>query len=357
MAKSRLDVIVPERSGYSVFSEGTPRKRLGGPYKTRGEAEKRLGQIEWFKAHHDARPIKRVRAKLPRQIPPTQHAKDYARALLRLVARIRAAYEPVMRALPDVLESAARARTDVDESDKLRRLLAQAAAEAGLAVNTESVDGMARQFANRVGAYNKLQLARQVRAALGVDPVFKDKTMAAKVDHFAHENVALVQTIPADLHGELSTMVTRAVSGGTLTGGRGGGAGSLRKQIEDRFDVSKNVAKRIARDQVGKFYAAVNHSRQRELGVTRFVWRTVGDERVTGAPGGPYANSEPSHYDLDGEEYDYDDPPNAGRDGEPALPGEAIQCRCYAEPVLDEGDDDQDDDADEQDSDQEDDDD
>jgi hypothetical protein len=42
-------VIVRTDKGFTVFSEGTPRKRLGGPYKTRKEATKRLQQVEYFK--------------------------------------------------------------------------------------------------------------------------------------------------------------------------------------------------------------------------------------------------------------------------------------------------------------------
>lgn len=41
-------MIVKRKKGYYVLSEKT-RKNLGGPYKTRAEAEKRLGQVEYFK--------------------------------------------------------------------------------------------------------------------------------------------------------------------------------------------------------------------------------------------------------------------------------------------------------------------
>ena len=36
------------KGGYQVMSEKTG-KSLGGPYKTRGEAKKRLRQVEFFK--------------------------------------------------------------------------------------------------------------------------------------------------------------------------------------------------------------------------------------------------------------------------------------------------------------------
>lgn len=40
--------IVKRKDGYHVISESTG-KNLGGPYKTRTEAEKRLKQIDYFK--------------------------------------------------------------------------------------------------------------------------------------------------------------------------------------------------------------------------------------------------------------------------------------------------------------------
>lgn len=42
------NTIVKREDGYHVVSESGG-KNLGGPYKTRGEAEKRLAQVEYFK--------------------------------------------------------------------------------------------------------------------------------------------------------------------------------------------------------------------------------------------------------------------------------------------------------------------
>jgi hypothetical protein len=41
-------MIVKRKAGYYVLSEKT-RRNLGGPYKTRAEAAKRLKQVEFFK--------------------------------------------------------------------------------------------------------------------------------------------------------------------------------------------------------------------------------------------------------------------------------------------------------------------
>jgi len=43
-------VIKKVKAGYKVVSEKTG-KNLGGPYKTKEEAKKRLKQVEFFKHH------------------------------------------------------------------------------------------------------------------------------------------------------------------------------------------------------------------------------------------------------------------------------------------------------------------
>jgi len=41
-------MIIKRKDGYYVLSEKT-RRNMGGPYKTREEARKRLQQVEYFK--------------------------------------------------------------------------------------------------------------------------------------------------------------------------------------------------------------------------------------------------------------------------------------------------------------------
>ena len=48
-------MIVPVKGGYKVVSESG--KNLGGPYKSREQAEQRLRQVEWYK-RHSSRPAK-----------------------------------------------------------------------------------------------------------------------------------------------------------------------------------------------------------------------------------------------------------------------------------------------------------
>jgi len=42
-------VIVKTKKGYILYSRSKPRKKLGGPYKTKEEVLKRERQVQYFK--------------------------------------------------------------------------------------------------------------------------------------------------------------------------------------------------------------------------------------------------------------------------------------------------------------------
>jgi SPP1 gp7 family putative phage head morphogenesis protein len=123
--------------------------------------------------------------------------------------------------------------------------------------------------------------------------------------------VALIKSIPQQYFGDIEKRITAGVRSGTRWE-------DLAQELQDRYDVSESRAALIARDQVGKFYGELNEVRQTALGVKSFIWRTANDERVR-----------EEHADLEGETFDWDTPPSEG------IPGEAVNCRCFAEPVLD----------------------
>lgn len=259
---------------------------------------------------------KRPRSRLPRQASPKMLSLDYARQLLTVVARMRAAFSPLLAALPRLLEQAARERridaahADAGESRRIRALIEQARKTMSETIKTDELEKLARTFARRTAEFNRVQLGRQVKAALGTDVFLADRALAPLTEAFVDANVGLIKNIGDKLAADIEASTMRAVQTGKLHP-------DLAEELEARFGFSEERAKLIARDQVGKAYGQINSARQRELGVGRFVWRTANDERVR-----------PEHEDRDGEVYSYDDPP----DGE--LPGEPINCRCYAEPVF-----------------------
>lgn len=287
--------------------------------------------------------------KIPRQAQPDHIKRDYTRAIAEFVSRkvIREAFAPLLAELPYLMESAKRergdalvtgdavsdelhrrARIDADEGKRARALIAQAKERLRSQINTRRIEELAERFANQTSTFQRVQMNRLTQSVLGADIFTGDRGLRAKIQGFMTENVGLIKNIPEEITIRVEKTVTRALTSATLHG-------DLAKQLEDEFGYGERRAAIIARDQIGKIYGQINAGRQKELGVSKFRWRTVGDERVRGDPSGKYPDADSSHYDWDGEVFSYDDPPR-DEDGNPVLPGEPILCRCYAEPVLDE---------------------
>ena len=64
------------------------------------------------------------------------------------------------------------------------------------------------------------------------------------------------------------------------------------------------------------FAGLINQLRQQDLGIERYIWRSQDDAKVRG-----------SHAEHDDQVFRWDEPPAGGH------PGQAHNCRCYAEPV------------------------
>lgn len=261
--------------------------------------------------------IKPPRRKVPRATPPTSVVRDYTRALLALVrGHVRPAFAELFRELPDILADAARdrqdsTRTDAGEGERVRRIIDRAKGVIRGALNTKDIKDLGEKFAQQTSTHQRIQLAKQTQAALGADVFISDRRIPALAEAFIDANVGLVANIGDKVAADIEAATMRAIQGGTLHG-------DLAKELEEKLGLGEDRCKLIARDQVGKLYGQITSARHREMGVTRFIWRSVGDERVRD-----------EHQDFDGNTYEYDDPP----EGE--LPGEPILCRCNAEPVFD----------------------
>lgn len=295
-------------------------------------------RLDNHRAQHTARQVKvgrsfgigRPRRRMPRQLPPHTVEREYAANLLRIVTAVREALKPLMDELPQLLAAAARERRvdgdgctcmlrwtkpcrshgmgkyrrDADEGKRLRELVDQARRRLNDTVNTRDLEQLAEEFARRTSTMQRIQLGNQLQSVLGVDVLVADRGLAAIMDGFVAENVALIRNLPEKMLGDIERTVTRAMTSGTLHE-------DLAVELDKQFGFGEERAKLIARDQVGKFYGQVNATRQRELGVERFIWRTVKDERVRS-----------EHEALEGEIFSYAD----GGHPEEGLPGEAINC-------------------------------
>lgn len=253
-------------------------------------------------------PPRRLRRALPRQRQPDHLRLQYFSALREQLQRARDLVEarllPTVRRLLPVT-----VRSDAGPGD-VNAMADEVADEFMEGLSSKELDNLARRFAHATSELQREQLGQQLQAATGVQVPIQDGELGVLVDDFTARNVALIKTIPRRYFADVEQTVIRAVSDGTRWE-------ELAEELGERYEVAESVANRIARDQVGKLYGALNGARQEELGIQGFIWRTMNDNRVRD-----------EHIELAGQKFRWDDPPSEG------IPGEPINCRCYAEPDL-----------------------
>jgi SPP1 gp7 family putative phage head morphogenesis protein len=175
---------------------------------------------------------------------------------------------------------------------------------------TELLRQQAQTQAAAVQQHNKENFKRTMRAALGVDVFHDSPRVASTAALFVQENVGLLTSIPDRYLAEVEGIVLRNFQQGRR-------AEDFQQELKDRFGVAESRAALIARDQTLKLNGALTMNRQTALGVTSYYWRTSQDERVR-----------ESHAELEGQRFDWADPPDVGN------PGEDYQCRCHGEPDV-----------------------
>ena len=202
---------------------------------------------------------------------------------------------------------------------------------ADLALANARYDAAARAIPGpimrRLSDENRRKLSKSLERTLGVSTVaIIDTTVVGEIIETAiRDNTALIRTIPKEHFGKIEKAVLQNYRGEPFE------EGSLAGRIRKIHSVTDNRARIIARDQTTKLWGNVNQARQEDIGVDSYIWRTSGDERVTGYPGGVNrpGGAHGDHYARDGKTYKWSDPPSDGH------PGEAILCRCNAEPIVD----------------------
>jgi len=98
----------------------------------------------------------------------------------------------------------------------------------------------------------------------------------------------------------------------------------LREGVSQVNDLADYRVDLIARDQSSKIAAAMNEARSASVGISQYTWQTAGDERVR-----------ESHAENDGQVFSFDQGAPLD-DGSLGNPGDDINCRCAALPLVEE---------------------
>lgn len=189
-------------------------------------------------------------------------------------------------------------------------------------------DNIAENWVSAVDQENKKRTQRNIGNRLGVDvyAILNEEAVRDTLDIMLVESAELIRTIPHDLVGQVARRVIQYYKGEPMPEGR-----SLYRQIQEEFHISADRAKVIARDQTSKLNGNLNAVRQMDLGIEEYIWQTARDRRVVGNPAGLYPKGNRmhgNHYERQGHVFEWTKPPEDGH------PGQAIQCRCYADPLI-----------------------
>lgn len=194
---------------------------------------------------------------------------------------------------------------------------------------TPQADIISANWLKAIDDRQKKKTMEMLRGALGVDiqTIFEDPIVQQGLDNMRLEAAYLIKTIPYDSIGKVAERVFQYYRGEPMPEGR-----TLTQQLKEEFNITYERAKRIARDQTNKMNGNLTQIRQTGLGIEEYIWRTARDQRVVGNPSGFYPKGNRmhgNHWEREGKIFRWDTPPS----GE--IPGVPINCRCFAEPIID----------------------
>jgi SPP1 gp7 family putative phage head morphogenesis protein len=239
---------------------------------------------------------------------PKQIEVRYRKALLNLVRNLKKdVFEriiPLLRIYEPEFVNDAYATALSKAFDNLRNRYANITREA---------ESVASAFVTSSDATNKRKFYSTLQSAFGVNvqSLVQQENLGDILIAKTRENVALIQSIPDEFLKKVETIVFEGTTQGSRTT-------SMIKELQHIGKVTENRARLISRDQTSKMNSSLNQQRQQNLGVEEYIWRTAEDDRVR-----------PDHASKDGKTFRWDKPPK-----DTGHPGEDIQCRCIAQPLI-----------------------
>lgn len=252
-----------------------------------------------------------------------QYQKEVRRFVIRIADILR---ERVIPFLPTLVKEAQLLRPTTDErldniADDVEELMRATRMQVEGEIAEGEIARTAQQMALAVNTFNKRAVTNVLKDALGVDLFMAEPWLKQELDLFAKSSVSLIKSNNAQFLNQVEQIVTNGVRQGLRHE-------QIAKQIlgtskdelgrVSRFRNAKTRANLIARDQVNKLNGKLTELRQKEAGIKKYIWRTNLDGRERA-----------HHRDWNNKTFDW-------KTGSPfgTHPGEEINCRCYAEPVI-----------------------
>ena len=127
--------------------------------------------------------------------------------------------------------------------------------------------------ASRVNVFNNRAVANSLRLPAPTTTLTQPKIITNELSMWVAENSRLIKTIPERLLDRVEAVVYDAIRSGESPA-------SLSNNLQKVFNITKNRANIIARDQIAKLQGNLTRARNLALGITQYQWLTSRDERV-----------------------------------------------------------------------------
>lgn len=180
------------------------------------------------------------------------------------------------------------------------------------------VDAMVNKRLSEADKSNKDRLYSKIESAIGVSAKELAATEGMKATRNAL-NAETAQWIKKTRDETLEYFTANTLRAMTL----GQGLDTIMEEFDGMVEERKGHARFVARNQINNYNSIMTKTRAVEIGVTRGIWRTQGDDIVR-----------ESHADRDGKEFDLNKGCYSSKDGLHLLPGVDYNCRCDYELII-----------------------
>ena len=248
--------------------------------------------------------------------PPIGIERSYQRDLVKYLEVIdKAIKEILLPELPYILNEQKADRPIIkqdDPSDDLSRLMAQVKLRIQQDYSDEELTRLATIYGLETSKKNKDELKKNLKRVVGIDVISADSFLRKELTAFTVSNVKLITSMKDETLNKVEGLAFRAFQSGQRAEDL---SKNIEKLVNPRVSNIRARANLIARDQIAKLSGQLDQLRQTDLGISKYIWRTSGDERVRD-----------THRELEGTEHSWNDPPITNDQGDRNHPGQDYQC-------------------------------
>lgn len=175
---------------------------------------------------------------------------------------------------------------------------------------------IANYITNLTYKYNEIKWSEQlIKFGIDLKENISYKFLSKYLKMRIQSNIILIKSLKDDAKLSLEEMIYRNFEQGKTIK-------EFSKELENKFGIDKRRATLISRNEIKNTNTQLNKKRMQEYGIEYAIWETSEDERVRA-----------QHKYFQGKKYQI----GIGlknEKGENEEPGEAINCRCIAIPVI-----------------------